>query len=93
MTTPEHTRQKQARRMLELGKISRQRYLDAGGNPRLSVGNLNGNDNFTNEEKQEFLELARQVFDTDYINNYLQQRHKRQTANPTAINQLINWFS
>lgn len=79
MTTPEHTRQKQAHRMLELCKMSRQRYLDTGGNPRLSVGSLNGNDNFTDEEKREFLELARQVFDTDYINNYLQQRHKRQT--------------
>lgn len=89
MTILEHTKQKQARQLLELCKISRQRYLDAGGNPRLSVGSLNDNDNFTNKEKQEFLELARQVFDSDYINNYLQQRHKRQTANPTAINKYL----
>lgn len=85
MTTSEQSRQKQARRMLELCKISRQRYLDAGGDRRLSVGSLNGNENFTDEEKQEFLELAQQVFDTEYINKYLQQQN-RQTANPAQIN-------
>lgn len=77
--TTKHIRQKQARRMLELCKISRQRYLNAGGNPRLSVGSLHSNDNFTAEEKQEFLNLARASFDSEYINNYLrsQNRHSR----------------
>lgn len=73
MTTTEHIRQKQVRRMLELCKISRQRYLNAGGNPRLSVGSLHSNDNFTAEEKQEFLKLARASFDSEYINNYLRR--------------------
>ena len=63
--------------MLELGRLARQRYLDAGGDPLRSA-----NENYlTEEEQQEYLELGRQVFDDDYINNYLQK--KRQNTQQT----------
>ena len=70
-TTNEPSKQQQVRRMVELGRIARQRHLEAGGNPQLSVGTLNNNDTLTAEEKQEFLKLANQVFDNESIANYL----------------------
>jgi hypothetical protein len=48
-------------RMLELCAIARQRYLDAGGDPGTSSGSLNDNSYMTSAEKQEFLELGRQL--------------------------------
>ncbi len=72
MTISETSRQYKARRMLELGRLARQRYLDAGGDPLRSA-----NENYlTEEEQQEYLELGRQVFDDDYINNYLQKKRQ-----------------
>jgi hypothetical protein len=51
-------------RMLELCAIARQRYLDAGGDPQTSSGTLNDNSYMTDVEKQEFLELGRQLSTT-----------------------------
>ncbi|KYC39542.1 hypothetical protein WA1_31105 [Scytonema hofmannii PCC 7110] len=59
--------------MVELGNIARQRHLDAGGHPYLSVGSLNNNDTLTKEERNEFLELANQVFNDESIANYLKK--------------------
>ncbi|NEQ25780.1 MAG: hypothetical protein F6K28_43340 [Microcoleus sp. SIO2G3] len=59
--------------MIELGRIAKQRHLDAVGNPHLSVGSLNNNDTLTEEERQEFLKLANQVFDDESIANYLKK--------------------
>jgi len=70
-TTNDKSKQQQVRRMVELGHIARQRHLNAGGNPHLSVGSLNNNDTLTKDERQEFLELANQVFDDESITNYL----------------------
>ncbi|MBF2008332.1 MAG: hypothetical protein IGS49_23535 [Chlorogloeopsis fritschii C42_A2020_084] len=56
--------------MRELAKISRQRYLEAGGDPHRST---NGSEWMTPEERQEYLTLARQVYDSDAIANYLNQ--------------------
>jgi hypothetical protein len=70
-TTNDRSKQQQVRRMVELGNFARQRHLDAGGNPHLSVGSLNNNDTLTEEEKEEFLKLANQVFDDKSIANYL----------------------
>jgi hypothetical protein len=72
-TTNEPSKQQQVRRMVELGRIARQRHLEAGGNPQLSVGTLNNNDTLTAEEKQEFLKLANQLFDNESIANYLKK--------------------
>jgi len=73
MTTNDKRKQQQVRRMVELEHIARQRHLNAGGNPHLSVGSLNNNDTLTKEERQEFLELANQVFDDESIANYLKK--------------------
>lgn len=72
-TTNDKNKQQQVSRMVELGRIARQRHLDARGNPHLSVGSLNNNDTLTSEERQEFLELANQVFDDESIANYLKK--------------------
>ena len=59
--------------MGELAAIARQRYLEAGGDPLRSA-----NENYlTEEERQEYLQLGRQVFDDEYINNYLQKKRQR----------------
>lgn len=72
MTKIEHIKQLQAARMGELATIARQRYLDAGGDPRRSA-----NEKYmTEEERQEYLELARQVFDDEYIKNYLDKKRQ-----------------
>ena len=80
MTIPEHSREQKGHRMLELFAAARQRYLDAGGNPHRSA-----NEKYmTKEEQQEFLELGRQVFDDEYINNYLERkRQNHQVASQT----------
>ena len=72
-TIDDKSKQQQVRRMVKLGSIAWQRHLDAGGNPHLSVGNLNNNDTLTTEERQEFLDLANQVFDDESIANYLKK--------------------
>jgi hypothetical protein len=51
----------QYQRMIELCQIARQRYLDAGGDPRHSSGTLHGNEYLTQEEKEEFFVLGRQL--------------------------------
>ncbi|MCC5625302.1 hypothetical protein [Nostoc sp. CHAB 5715] len=72
-TTNDYNKQEQIRRLLELGSIARQRHLDSGGNPHLVVGSLNNNDTLSEEEKQEFLKLANQIFDDESIANYLKK--------------------
>lgn len=57
--------------MGELAKIARQRYLESGGYPHRSAS---GHEWLTNEEKQEYLILARQVFAQESISNYLEER-------------------
>jgi hypothetical protein len=62
--------QQQSQRMGELAKIARQRYLDAGGDPQRSA---NGHEWLADAEKQEYLTLARQLFDAEYIDSYLEK--------------------
>ncbi|MGK7874194.1 MAG: hypothetical protein AB4426_13040 [Xenococcaceae cyanobacterium] len=73
MTTTNDIKQQLLNRMTELGKISRQRYLDAGGDPRLSVGSLNNNDCLTDKEKQELRDLFNQVVTDEDIATYLKK--------------------
>jgi len=54
-------RKQKYQRMIELSQIARQRYLDAGGDPRRSSGTLHGNDRLTEEERQEFFTLGQQL--------------------------------
>lgn len=59
MREPTQLEKQQYQRMIELSDIVRQRYLDAGGNPRRSADEKY----MTAEEKQEFFKLGRLVFD------------------------------
>ncbi len=68
MTATNPIKQQQIKRMGELAEISRQRYLDAGGDPLHST---NGHEWMNEDEKQEYLMLARQVFDRESVNNYI----------------------
>lgn len=55
----------QYRRLKEIFAIGRQRYLKAGGDPRLSAGSLNQQDYLTDAEKKEVIELGQQIFNRD----------------------------
>ncbi|MGK7876469.1 MAG: hypothetical protein AB4426_25200 [Xenococcaceae cyanobacterium] len=77
MTKPHNIIQQQVRRLDELMAISRQRYLDAGGDPRRTPSGLKGDDYLTDEERQEALKLARAILNDEYINNYIQKKHRR----------------
>jgi hypothetical protein len=46
----------------EIAARGRQRYLEAGGNPTRCPSGRKNNDYLTDEERQEILQLARQVF-------------------------------
>lgn len=65
MREPTELEKKQYQRLREIFSRGRQRYLNAGGNPRLSAGSLNGQDYLSDAEKKEILELGRQVFNRD----------------------------
>lgn len=80
MTKPNGLKQQQAQRMLKLFEIARQRYLDAGGDPLTTPSGRKGDDYMSNEERKEALGLGRQIFDEEYINNFLTLRENRQTA-------------
>ncbi len=49
-------------RLHEILLIGRQRYLEAGGDPRRCPSGRNGDDYLTIEERQEALELGRSLF-------------------------------
>jgi hypothetical protein len=70
MTPTDNIKLQQSQRMGELGKIARQRYLEAGGDPYRGA---DGNQWLTEEERQEYLRLARQVFDEESISNYIKK--------------------
>jgi hypothetical protein len=72
MTTTNNTKQQQIDRLTELVQLSRQRYLDAGGDPKLSVGSLNNNDRLTDKEQQEFRELFNQIVTDEDLAAYSQ---------------------
>ncbi|NER35542.1 MAG: hypothetical protein F6J93_16380 [Oscillatoria sp. SIO1A7] len=58
MKEPTEMKTQQYQRMIELSDLARQRYLDAGGDPRRSADERY----MTDEEKKEYFELGRQVF-------------------------------
>lgn len=60
MTT--ELQKQQYERIGEIAALGRQRYLDAGGDPRRCPSSLHGNDYLTDAERQEILALARKVF-------------------------------
>lgn len=50
---------KQYERLQQLLRLSRQRYLDAGGDPRKRPSGRQGDDYLTDEERQEVLTIVR----------------------------------
>lgn len=61
MREPTELQKKQEARLQELCDIPRQRYLDAGGNPRRCPSGRKGDDYMTDEERQEAIMLMRQI--------------------------------
>ena len=61
MREPTELEKKQSARLQELTAIARQRYLDAGGDPRRCPSGRKGDDYMTDEERQEAIELMRQI--------------------------------
>ncbi|MEO6861091.1 MAG: hypothetical protein ABI180_06065 [Microcoleus sp.] len=76
MTKPHDIIREQDRRLGELMAIARQRFLDAGGDPRHPPSGLKGDDYMTDAERQEALTIARSLFNDEYIKTYL--KNKRQ---------------
>ena len=64
--------------------IARQRFLDAGGDPRHPPSGVKGDDYMTDEERQEALTIARSLFNDEYIKSYLE--NKRQSNLQPQIN-------
>jgi hypothetical protein len=84
MTKPHDIRREQDRRLGELMAIARQRFLDAGGDPRHPPSGLKGDDYMTDAERQEALTIARSLFNDEYIKSYL--KNKRQNNLQPQIN-------
>ena len=84
MTKPHDIRREQDRRLGELMAIARQRFLDAGGDPRHPPSGLKGDDYMTDAERQEALTIARSLFNDQYIKTYLE--NKRQNNLQPQIN-------
>ncbi|MEG4800206.1 hypothetical protein QUB63_03905 [Microcoleus sp. ARI1-B5] len=84
MTKPHDIIREQDRRLGELMAIARQRFLDAGGDPRHPPSGLKGDDYMTDEERQEALTIARSLFNDEYIKTYL--KNKRQNNLQPQIN-------
>jgi hypothetical protein len=91
MTKPHDIRREQDRRLGELMAIlfegfanARQRFLDAGGDPRHPPSGMKGDDYMTDAERQEALTIARSIFNDEYIKSYL--KNKRQNNLQLQIN-------
>jgi hypothetical protein len=71
MTNSTELQKQQYERFKELFDISRQRYLDAGGDRRRSNGSLHNNTHLTDEELQELFKLGRQLSGTYIQDGYV----------------------
>lgn len=62
MREPTELEKQQYERLGEIAALGRQRYLNAGGDPKRCPSGVNGDDYLSQEERQELLLLARKVF-------------------------------
>lgn len=69
MREPTELEKKQYKRFKELLDTSHQRYLDAGGDPQRTHNGLPGEDYLTDEERQEAIQLGRQLFGVRIVGN------------------------
>ncbi|NCQ71660.1 MAG: hypothetical protein GPI99_17115 [Microcystis aeruginosa W13-15] len=79
MTNAEQLRQQKARRLQQLSRLARERYLESGGDPSRSANEQQ----LTKAEQEEFQNLLSQVFDPEYIQRY----QEKQPQHPTEFNQ------
>ena len=59
-------------RLAEILALGRQRYLDAGGDPRRCPSGRHGDDYLTDEERQEALMLGRKLTGVTVKDSYVQ---------------------
>lgn len=71
MTESTQVQKQKYERFKELFAIGKQRYLDAGGDPRRSSGSLHGNDYLTDEERKELITLGRELGGVKIIDGYV----------------------
>ena len=71
MREPTELEKQQYTRFKELFELGRKRYLDAGGNPRRSASAIDNDDYLTEEEREEFFNLGRQVFGVTVKDGYV----------------------
>lgn len=71
MREPTELEKQRYARILEIAALGRQRYLDAGGDPRRSPSGRHGDDYLTDEERQEILMLGRKVFGVRIKDGYV----------------------
>ena len=72
MKEPTELQKQKYKRFTELLERGKQRYLDAGGNPRSYRAGIKGQDYLTDEERDEAKSLLRQVFGIKIIDGYVQ---------------------
>ena len=82
MTKPHDIIREQDRRLGELMAIARQRFLDAGGDPRHPPSGLKGDDYMTDAEREEALTIARSLFNDEYIKTYLANKRQNNFLQP-----------
>lgn len=71
MTEPTELRKQKYQRFKELFALSRQRYLDSGGDSRHSSGSFHGNDYLTDEERRELGDLGAELSGVKIIDDYV----------------------
>jgi hypothetical protein len=80
----------QYQRMIELSDKARHRYLEAGGDPKRASGSLHGNSYMTAEEKQEFLELGRQLSGIYLQDGYVHVHGRSWRFSKNSVNERIS---
>ncbi len=71
MREPTEIEKQQYERFKELFALSRQRYLDAGGNSRRCPSGRKEDDYLTDEERKELFAIGEQIFGVQVKNGYV----------------------
>lgn len=71
MREPTELEKQQDARLAEIIALGRQRYLDAGGDPRRCPSGRNGDDYLTDSERQEAIMLMRKLAGITVMDGYI----------------------
>ncbi len=85
MREPTELEKQRYDRIGEIAARGRQRYLEAGGDPKRSPSGYKGDDYLTDEERQEILQLARQVFGVTRQDNQIFCQGKTWTVTQRSV--------